>query len=29
MGDYLIDVVLKLIVPNSSIEYPFKDCLLL
>ena len=26
---YLIDVVLKLIVPNSSIEYPFKDCFML
>ena len=23
---YLIDVVFKLIVPNSSIEYPTKDC---
>ena len=27
LGIYLIDVVLKLIVPNSSIEYPIKDCL--
>ena len=26
LGIYLIDVVLKLIVPNSSIEYPTKDC---
>ena len=29
LGIYLIDVVLKLIVPNSSIEYPFKDCFML
>ena len=29
LGIYLIDVVLKLIVPNSSIEYPSKDCFLL
>ena len=29
LGIYLIDVVLKLIVPNSSIEYPFKDCFIL
>ena len=27
LGIYLIDVVPKLIVPNSSIEYPIKDCL--
>ena len=27
LGIYLIDVVFKLIVPNSSIEYPIKDCL--
>ena len=29
LGIYLIDVILKLIVPNSSIEYPFKDCFML
>ena len=29
LGIYLIDVVLKLIVPNSSIEYHSKDCFLL
>ena len=29
LGIYLIDFVLKLIVPNSSIEYPFKDCFML
>ena len=29
LGIYLIDDVLKLIVPNSSIEYPFKDCFML
>ena len=29
MGIYLIDVVLKLIIPNSSIEYPTKDCFML
>ena len=29
LGIYLIDVVLKLIVPNSSIEYPSKECFLL
>ena len=28
-GIYLIDVVLKLIVLNSSIEYPIKDCSML
>ena len=26
---YFIDVVLKLIFPNSSIEYHFKDCFML
>ena len=26
LGIYLIDVVLKLIVHNCSIEYPIKDC---
>ena len=29
LGIYLIDVVLKLIVLNSSIEYPIKDCSML
>ena len=29
LGIYLIDVGLKLIVPNSSIKYPFKDCFML
>ena len=29
LGIYLIDVVLKLIIPNSSIEYPTKDCFML
>ena len=29
LGIYLIDDVLKLIVPNNSIEYPFKDCFML
>ena len=29
VGIYLIDDVLKLFVPNSSIEYPFKDCFML
>ena len=29
LGIYLIDVVLKLIVPSSSIKYPFKDCFML
>ena len=29
LGIYLIDVVLKLIVPNSNIEYPTKDCFML
>ena len=29
LGIYLIDVVLKLIVLNSSIEYPIKDCFML
>ena len=29
LGIYLIDDVLKLIVLNSSIEYPFKDCFML
>ena len=29
LGIFLIDVVLKLIVPNSSIEYPFKNCFML
>ena len=27
LGIYLIDIVLKLIVPNSSFEYHIKDCL--
>ena len=29
LGIYLIDVVLKFIVLNSSIEYPIKDCSML
>ena len=29
LGIYFIDVFLKLIVPNSSIEYPTKDCFML
>ena len=29
LGIYLIDVVLKLIVPNNSSEYPFKDYFML
>ena len=29
LGIYFIDVVLKLIIPNSSIEYPTKDCFML
>ena len=29
LGLYLIDVFLKLIVLNSSIEYPIKDCFML
>ena len=29
LGIYFIDVVLKFIVPNSSIEYPFKDYFML
>ena len=29
LGIYFIDFVLKLIVPNNSIEYPFKDCFML
>ena len=29
LGIYLIDVVLKLIVLDSSIEYPIKDCSML
>ena len=29
LGIYMIDVVLKLIVLNSSIEYPIKDCSML
>ena len=29
LGIYLIDDILKLIVPNSSIEYPFKNCFML
>ena len=29
LGIYLIDVVLKLIVPNSSIKYPIKNCFML
>ena len=29
LGIYLIDVVLILIVLNSSIEYPIKDCFML
>ena len=29
LGIYLIDDVLKLIVPHCSVEYPFKDCFML
>ena len=29
LGIYLIEVVLKLIVLNSSVEYPIKDCSML
>ena len=29
LGIYFIDVALKLIVLNSSIEYPIKDCFML
>ena len=29
LGIFFIDVVLKLTIPNSSIEYPFKDCFML
>ena len=29
LGIYLIDIVLKLIIPNSNIKYPFKDCFML